>query len=50
MSNSVFSLNIRALVVSKILGGPEFTLGGPVTPVRPLAENILYPRRVLYYV
>ena len=38
MSNSVFSLNIRALVVSEILGGPKFTLEGPVPPLRPLAE------------
>ena len=50
ISNSVFNFNILALVVSEILGGPIFTLGGPVPPVRPLAENFLYPRRVLYYV
>ena len=44
MSNSVFSLNIRALVVSEILGGPKFTLGGPVPPVRPLAEISFVPQ------
>ena len=35
MSNSVFSFNIRALVVSEILGGPKFTLEGPVPPYTP---------------
>jgi len=29
MSNCVFNFNILALVVTEILGGPEFTLGGP---------------------
>jgi len=50
MSNCVFNLNILALVVTEILGGPKFTLGGPVPPVRPLAEIFLHPRRVRYYV
>ena len=35
MFNCVFNFNILALVVSEILGGPKFTLGGPVPPVRP---------------
>jgi len=35
ISNCVFNFNILALVVSKILVGPKFTLGGPVPPVRP---------------
>jgi len=42
--------NILALVVSEILWGLKFTLGALCPPVRPLAENFLYPRRVLYYV
>ena len=50
MPNCVFNFNILALVVSDILGGAKFTLGGPVPPVRLLAENFLYPRRVRYYV
>jgi len=50
ISNCVFNFNILALVVSEILGGPKFTLGGPVPPCTPLAENFLYQRRVLYYV
>jgi len=37
ISNCVFNFNILALVVSEILGGPKFTLGGPF--VRPIAEN-----------
>ena len=35
MSNCVFNFNIPALVVSEILWGPKFTLGGPVPPVPP---------------
>ena len=31
----VFNFNILALVVSEILGGPKFTLGGPVPPSTP---------------
>ena len=27
MSNGIFNFNFLALVVSKILGGPKFTLG-----------------------
>jgi len=38
ISNCVFNFNILALVVSEILGGPKFTLGGPF--VRPIAEYI----------
>jgi len=33
-----FNFNILALVVFEILGGPKFTLGGPVPPSTPLAE------------
>jgi len=50
ISNCVFNFNILALVVSEILGGPKYMLGGPVSTVRPTAEKFLYPRRVLYYV
>ena len=32
-----FNFNILALVVSEILGGSKFTLGGPVPPSTPLA-------------
>jgi len=44
MSNGVFNFNFLALLLSEILGGPKFTLGGPT----PLAENFLYTQRVLY--
>jgi len=33
--NCVFSFNFLALVLSEILGGPKFTLGGAVSPGRP---------------
>ena len=33
ISNCDFNFNILALVLSDILGGPKFTLGGPVPPV-----------------
>ena len=39
MSNGVFNFNFLALLLSEILGGPKFTLGGPTPPGRPLAEN-----------
>jgi len=32
MSNGVFNLNFLALLLSEILGGPKFTLGGPALP------------------
>jgi len=47
ISNCVFNFNILALVVSVLLGGPKFTLGGSVPPCTPLGEKFLYPRRVL---
>ena len=48
MSNGVFNFNFLALLLFEILGGPTFTLGGS-TPLdaRPLAEQFLYPKRVL---
>ena len=39
MSNGVFNFNFLALLLSEILGGPKFTLGGPTPPGRPLADN-----------
>jgi len=39
----VFNFNILTLVVSEILGGPKFTLGGPVPLPRPLAEGSAGP-------
>jgi len=32
MSNRVFNLNFLALLLSETLGGPKFTLGGPMPP------------------
>ena len=42
MSNGVFNFNFLALVLSKTLGAPKFTLRGPTPPGRPLAEKFLY--------
>ena len=46
--NCDFSFNFLALVLSEILGGPKFTLGGPTPPRCPLAEKFFYPKRVLH--
>ena len=32
MSNDVVNFNFLAFVLSEILGGPKFTLGGPTPP------------------
>jgi len=48
MSNGVFNFNFLALLLTEILGGPKFTLGGPTPPGRPLAEKFLCPMRVLH--
>jgi len=48
MSNGVFNFNFLALLLSEILGGPKFTLGGPTPPGRPLAEKCFYPKRVFH--
>jgi len=32
MSDCVFNFNFLALLLSEILGGPKFTLGGPTPP------------------
>ena len=47
MSNGVFNFNFLALLLSEILGGPKFTLGGPMPPGRPLAENFFLPKASL---
>ena len=41
ISNCVFNFNILALVAFELLGGPKFTLGGSVPPVRSLVEIFL---------
>jgi len=48
MSNGVFNFKLLALLLSELLGGPKFTLGGPTPPGRPLAEKFFYPKRVLH--
>jgi len=48
MYDGVFNFTFLALLLSEILGGPNFTLGGPKPPGRPLADNFLYPKRVLH--
>jgi len=50
MSNGVFNFNFLTLLLSEILGGPKFTLGGPTPPERPLAEKFLYLKRVVHNV
>ena len=50
MYDGVFNFTFLALLLSEILKGPNFTLGGPKPPVRPLAENFLYPKRILHNV
>ena len=44
MSNGVFNFKFLARLLSKILGGPKFTLGGPTPPGRPLAEKFFVPK------
>ena len=44
MSNGVFNFNFLALLLSDILGGPKFTLGGFTPPGRPLAEKFFLPK------
>ena len=39
-SNGICKFNFLAVVVSEISGGPKFTLGGPSSPGRHLAEKI----------
>ena len=40
MSNGVYNLNFLALLLSEILGGPKFTLGGPAPPWTPSSGEI----------
>jgi len=39
MSNGVFNFKFLALLLSEILGGPKYTLGGCTPPGRPLSEK-----------
>ena len=41
MSNGVFNFNFLALLLSEILGGPKFTLGGPMPLDAPIGEIFL---------
>ena len=43
ISNCLFNFNILTLVVSEILGGSKFTLGGPVPPSTPPSVNFFVP-------
>jgi len=43
MANGVFNFNFLALLLSEILGGPKFTLGGP-TPWTPPSGEIFVPK------
>jgi len=43
MSNGVFNFNFLAFLLSEILGGPEFTLGGP-TPLHDRSGEIFVPK------
>jgi len=42
MSNGVFNLNFLALLLSEILGGTKFTLGGHTPPGTPPSGEIFY--------
>jgi len=50
MSDGVFNFNFNflTLVISEILEGPKFTLGGHTPPARPLVEKLFYLKRVLH--
>jgi len=48
MFKGVFNFNFLTLLLSEILGGPEFTLEDSTPPERPLAEKFLHPKRVLH--
>ena len=47
MSNGVFNFKFLALLLSEILGGPKFTLGGPSLPGGPRSGKILKCTQVL---
>ena len=42
MSNGVFNFNFLALLLTEILGGPKFTLGGPTPHGRPPSGEIFF--------
>jgi len=44
MSNGIFNFNFLALLLTEILGGPKFTLGGPTPHGRHLAEKLFLPK------
>ena len=44
MSNGIFNFNYIAFLLSEILGGPKFTLGGPTPPGRPPSGEIFLPK------
>jgi len=44
MSNGVFNFNLLALLLSELLGGPKFTLGGPTPPWTPPSGEICVPK------
>jgi len=49
MSNGLFNFNFLACLLSEILGGPKFTLRGPVLPGGPPSVKILKRAQVLAY-
>ena len=44
MSNGVFNFNFLSLLLSEILGGSKFTLGGPTPPWTPPSGEIFVPK------
>ena len=44
MSNGVFDFNFLALLLSEILGGPKFTLGGPYARWTAPSGEIFIPK------
>jgi len=44
MSNGVFNFNFLAVLLSEILGGRKFTVGGPTPLGRPLAKKYFLPK------
>ena len=44
MANGVFNFNFLARLLSEILGGPKFTLGGPTPPWTPPSGEIFVPK------
>jgi len=44
MSNGIFNFNFLALLLTEILGGSKFTLGGTTPHGRPLEEKFFLPK------